>query len=464
MGVTGWGGTVTLYVEADFSEAISQIGQSVPTTIDTLWDTDYWDAADATWESSGTVTWTDITEWVQGIETNHGFSRQTTRYNASTASVRLINTDGRFSPNNTASPYRIGDSTTIGPLRPIRIRAEWVSASGATYEFTIFTGLIQSWNLAYDYNGFAVVNAELVGIESQVASFESPALSSQGANESAGARINRILTNAGFQGTRYVDTGLANMQATTLEGNALSELQLTADSEGGAVYWGPDGSAYFDGFNAQIDKSRTSAAFFFTDENVDYLQTSPGDYGFVFSVVERIAFQSLTFAYDGDLVRNIYNYQRVGGSTQTVDNQASRALYGNRGDVRSDLICTTDADVARLVDREIAVNNVPELRVESLTFSPLSPRNFGDYEDPGGRVWKWLAYDMISLRQGTFVYYQPPGEPNPVRSDVFIESISHSITPSGWSIKLGFSSATVYATMANTIWDTVNWDDAVWSW
>jgi hypothetical protein len=326
----------------------------------------------------------------------------------------------------------------------------------------LFTGLIQSWNLSYDYNRFAVVDVELVGIESQIASFTSPALASQGGGESAGARINRILTNAGFQGTRYVDTGLADMQATTLEGNALSELQLTADSDGGAIYWGPDGSVYYDGFNAQIDKSRGSAEFFFTDQNTNYLDVDPGD--IVFDEVERIAFQSLTFAYDGDLVRNIYNYQRVGGTIQTVDNQASRQLYGDRGDVRTDLICTTDADVIRLIDRELAVNNVPEFRVESLTLSPLSPRNVGDYEDPGWRVWQWLAYGAIRLRQGTFVYYQPPGEPDPVRSDVFIESIAHSITPSTWEINLGFSSATVYVEMGNTVWDTVYWDDAVWSW
>jgi len=101
--------------------------------------------------------------------------------------------------------------------------------------------------LAYDYDNNAVVDAQLVGIESQIASYESPALSSQGAGESAGDRINRILTNAGFNGTRYVDDGESAMQATTLEGNALSELQLTADSEGGAVYWGADGAVYFDG-------------------------------------------------------------------------------------------------------------------------------------------------------------------------------------------------------------------------
>ena len=462
MGVTGWGDNVTLYVEADFSEAISLIGQSVPTTVDTLWDTDYWDDPEATWEDTETVTWSDITEWVQGINTNHGFSRQTTRYNASTASVRLVNTDGRFSPNNTGSPYRIGASTAIGPLRPFRIRAEWTHPFYGVYEFAIFTGLIQSWNLSYDYNGFSVVDVELVGIESQIASFESPALTSQGGGESAGDRINRILTNAGFQGTRYVDDGLANMQATTLEGNTLSQLQLTADSDGGAVYFGPDGAFYFDGFNAQIDKSRDSANFFFTDQNTNYLEVDPED--IVFEEVERIAFQNLTFAYDGDLVRNVYNYQRVGGAMQTVDNQASRQLYGDRGDVRTDLICSTDADVLRLVNREIAVNNTPELRVESVTFSPLSPRNSSDEGDPGYRVWLWLAYGAMNLRQGTFVYYQPPGEPEPVRSDVFIESISHSITPTGWEIKMGFSSATVYAAIGNTLWDEVNWDYAVWSW
>lgn len=461
MGVTGWGGNITLYVEADFSSAVSDIGSSIPTTVDTLWDTDFWDSAQATWESAGTITWTDITAWVQGISTNHGFSRQTTRYNCSSAQIRLDNLDGRFSPMNTASPYRIGASTAIGVLRPFRIRAEW-NNEGIVNQFPLFTGLIQSWNLAYDLSGNAIVNVELLGIESQIASFELPAQSSQGANETAGARINRVLTAANWQGQRYVDTGNSTMQATTLEGNALNLLQLTAESEGGAVYWGPDGAAYFDGFNAQIEKNRTSPHFFFSDINSDLWPA--GGIGPLVDLTERIVFSSLSYAYDGDLVRNIYNWQRIGGSVYTAANAASRQLYGDRADARSDLICTSDSTVRSLVERELATNVVPELRVESVRFSALNPRNNTDYGNPGGRVWGWLALGLMNLRQGTFVYFKPPGESSYVKTDVFIESVSHDITPTSWDISLGFSSATVYTRMASSVWDTGVYDTAVWSW
>lgn len=461
MGVTGWGGSITLYVEADFSEAVSNIGTSAPTTLDTIWDTDYWDDPTALWESTETLSWTDITEWVQGINTSHGFARQTNRYNCATAGVRLNNLDGRFSPTNVNSPYRIGDSSTIGPLRPFRIRANWTS-DYASKDFTLFTGIIQAWNLAYDYNGNAIVDVELLGSETLMASTELPAESSQGAGETSGARINRILTAANWQGTRYVDDGEATVQATTLEGNVLSQLQTVADSEGGAIWWDSDGTARFDAFNAQIDKNRTSSHFFFSDIDDDTWNFYPGDP--VAEIIQRISFQTLNFAYDGDLVKNIYNWQREGGTVQTLDNQSSRALFGDRGDSRSDLICTTDDDVLRLIDREIALNVTPELRVESIKFSPLNPRNADDTGNPGARVWLWLAYGLMELRQGTFVYFKPPGEPDWVRSDVFIESISHDISTTGWEITLGFSSATVYVRMANSLWDTGYWDTAVWSW
>ena len=460
MGVLGWGGNVTVYVEADFSEATGPIGSSTPITVDTLWDTDYWDDPTATWESTETLTWTDITEWVQGISTNHGFSRQTTRFNCSTATVRLVNTDGRFSPSNVNSPYRLGDSTTIGVLRPFRIRAEWVSF-GVTKSFPLFTGLIQSWNLAYDYNRNAIVNVELLGIESQIASFDQPATTSQGAGETSGERIDRVLTAANWQGIRYIDIGETTVQATTLEGNALSELQLTADSEGGAIYWGPDGAAYFDGYNAQIEKGRTTPQFFFSESDEDLFPTTGGQ---LLTLISRIVFSDLTFSYNGDLVRNIYNWERVGGTTQRSSNSKSRQLYGDRSDTRTDLICETDGQVRNLIKRELAVNVAPELRVETLKFSPLHPRNTDDYGQPGGRVWTWFDQELLGLRQGTFVYFKPPGETDYVETDVFIDSISHDITPTGWEITLGFSSATVYFRMASSLWDTGTWDTAVWSW
>lgn len=55
-----------------------------------------------------TITWTDITEYadvVQGVAVNRGASDERSDIQPGTATVRLDNADGRFTPGNSGSPY-----------------------------------------------------------------------------------------------------------------------------------------------------------------------------------------------------------------------------------------------------------------------------------------------------------------------------------------------------------------------
>jgi hypothetical protein len=95
------------------------------------------------------LTWTDITQYVQGFSTTMGRQHELQQVNPSTATITLVNepvgptNGGRFSPWNTGSPYYYS-GTGLTPGHPIRITATW---QGITYP--VFYGYIKSWIPAY---------------------------------------------------------------------------------------------------------------------------------------------------------------------------------------------------------------------------------------------------------------------------------------------------------------------------
>jgi hypothetical protein len=444
MGTTGWGGSVTLYVEADFSQTISETSGAPVTGTSTQWGSATWGTS--SWQPPITTEWTDITSDVRSVSCGAAFSRQTNRYNTATASVVLDNRSGIYSPTNTggADPASAPYYQKIGILRPMRIRATYTNDAGVATSWALFTGLIQSW--AEDFPSFgkdATVTVGLVGNDSQLANITNVAGSPVGAGENAGARVRRILADADWRWPSFIDDGETTMQATTLEGTPQSLLTLTADSEGGAFYCAPDGSLRFDGFQAQIEKSgRTIPALHFSDAPADS---------------STLTYADIALSYDGDLVRNSITYQRVGGTAQTVTAAASQQLYGTRSESRSDLICQSDTDVAAIARRDLSVLQDPEHRIESVKLNPLDPNN------ADGRLWVALATQAIALRLGALVEYTPQNQTTLSRY-VFIEGISHTISADRWQISLTFSSATAYRPRALSRWGAGTWGDVSWTW
>src|SRR5438270_13674360 len=62
--------------------------------------------------------WTDVSLYVQSIQTNRGRQHELNRFEAGTVTVTLKNLDGRLSPFNGRSPY----SPNLVPYKQIRIR------------------------------------------------------------------------------------------------------------------------------------------------------------------------------------------------------------------------------------------------------------------------------------------------------------------------------------------------------
>jgi hypothetical protein len=86
-----------------------------------------------------------------------------------------------------------------------------------------------------------------------------------------------------------------------------------------------------------------------------------------------------------------------------------------------------------------------------------------DADNTDGRLWYALSTQAIALRLGALVDYTPQSQTTLSRY-VFIEGISHTITPDTWQIGLTFSSATSYRPQALSRWDAGTWGDVTWTW
>lgn len=418
MSVTGWDG-VTLTVEVALSAATSEYG---------LWDAGIWD--DSLWGPD--VVWTDVTAYVRQVDTSRSFSRGIRSWESGTATVVLDNRDGRFSPANLSGPYVSSGVTQIRPLRPLRIYATYASVV-----YPIYRGYVQewqeSWTVAAVEAGDAIVTLPCADELSRLAAVDGMEVTPVGAGDTAGQRIHRILDAAGHTGERSVDVGEHTMQATDLSADIVSELQLTTDSEGGAIYIDAAGTVVFAGKDALIEDTRSVTS-----------QATFGDSG------SELPYADIELAYDSDLLVNYVSYQREGGAAQNVYDSTSRALYGDRRDTRTDLICETDGQVLALAQWTVAQYKDPELRVTRIAVKPRT-----DPADLFPQVLGREVRDMVTVLR------RPPGG-HTIERDCHIAGVSHAITAADWVTTWDLWSASLYAQYAGSRWDSGEFDEALW--
>lgn len=404
---------VTVIVEAALDASVGSYG---------AWDSAIWNTS--TWGPD--VVFQDISQWVRSFTTQRKFSRDIQTWEAGTATVVLNNVDGRFSPANLAGPYVTGGITGIRPWRPLRIRAVYL---GQAYE--IYRGYATAWKDTYvepyPGGGHVITTVPCVDELAALARFDGLEQASQGAGELSGLRIQRILNNAGHTGRRDIDLGRNTLQATTLAQNAVTELKLTADSEGGALYVNRTGTVVYDQGYALIDNDRSHfVQATFGDQ--------PGD----------LPLADMSTSYDGDLLVNIAAFARTGGTQQQSVNQTSRALYGDKRYSRTDLLNDNDADVTILADFWVQQYGQPELRVDSIT---VKPRNNPTALFP--QVLDREVRDLIRARR------TPPGGYQ-ISQDCHIAGISHTVSEDlNWTTVFDLWSAQVYQGVGR-------WDEAVW--
>lgn len=434
MSVTGWNG-VTLTVELALSANPSD--PNAPDFGVGLWNVSFW--GEDTW-AAGEI-FTDISEFVLGLDISSGFSYELDRYQTGRLSMSLDNVDGRFSVDDPTSPYRLLGDTTIAPLREIRVTASYEGVS-----WPEFYGRIDSWDESLEMSG-GTVQVTALDLNADLAAWTGFATTPVGADETFGARCNRILNAAGWGYARSVDVGKSTQQATDLAGSASSQLEAAAAAEGGAIWVDGAGTLRCEGRNSLLEKARSRDPQM-TFSNVD-------------TSANNVLYESgsVGTAYDATTVVNVASYERTAGTVQTSTSQTSRDLYGDRIETKTGLYNSLDADVKVLATRAIALYALPERRIESLTFSPMRQPTAAQVDN----AWMEIAGEGTTLRSLVIFAHTAPQGFNVDRL-LFIRGRKVRITPTDWTISLDFTSATVWQSLQLSIWDSGRWNSAAWSW
>ncbi len=101
------------------------------------------EVAFATLPGAAVPTWTDVSAFVKSMRVNGAHrQRELDAFEAGTLDLVLDNSDGRFNPNNAASPY----SPNVLPMRRIRVRATW-----AAVVYDLFNGYVEDWPQSSNY-------------------------------------------------------------------------------------------------------------------------------------------------------------------------------------------------------------------------------------------------------------------------------------------------------------------------
>jgi hypothetical protein len=230
--------------------------------------------------------WSDVTEWAKSWSIRRGASQGNQpqlRFEPGTATIVLNDPDRRFDPDNLAGPYVSSGISEVTSMRRVRISAIW---NGVAYP--IFQGYSDDWVPDFQGDSWTYVTLTATDASKIFAAYDRQPAGPLGAGETSGARIGRILGSVGWPTEdREIGTGVETLQATALQGNALTELQLVQDTELGMFYVDAAGKAVFRARNWVLTAAEaTTAQATFGDGG--YLQLA--EYDFDAGVAEFWAF------------------------------------------------------------------------------------------------------------------------------------------------------------------------------
>jgi len=338
----------------------------------------------------------DLTSQTTAISIRRGRDLLQDRFNSGLCTVRVIDPNGDWNPQNPTGPY----FGLLQPLRKLVIIGEHLGV-----DYPLFAGYTTAYNYTYPKNeefGYIDIQATDAFTLFNKSAIES--VTGSAAGDTTGDRINQILDTIGFPGSqRQIDTGDITVQDDP--GTLRSVLQALHDvefTEFGAVYISADGKVIF--------RERTDA--------IDTLAGTPT----VFDQSTGISYKDLRFQFDDKLIFNTANFQRVGGTMQTVTDQDSIDTYFPHAITRQNLLHETDADTLDLATAYVASRKSTDIRIDSMNLDLTTPNYQAGIEAALGLDF----FDTVEINNT-----QPGGSTLTKTLQIF--GVNHQITPRTWN-------------------------------
>ena len=339
----------------------------------------------------------DVSNVVDSVSIKRGRNPQVDEFQTGTMTLRIVDQNGDFNPQNPSSPY----FGLLDPMRKVSISATSV---GVTYP--MFSGFITSYTTSTPLNANDVVYTTIQAVDAQRLAQNAQIATVTGATagDLSGTRINQILDMISWPASmRDVDAGLTTMQADPgTARTSLAALQTVTNSEYGAFYVDASGSFVFQ------DRSVTTAS-------IGGTPTVFNDNG------TNIGYANALWRLDDTLVFNQANVSRAGGSVQSAVNAASVEKYFAHTYNIQNLLMQTDAVALDYARAYVASRAETSVRCDAIELD-LYTDNYAN-----GIL---AALDLDFFDPVTITTNQPGASTLTKTLQIF--GVAHTVTPNKW--------------------------------
>lgn len=339
----------------------------------------------------------DVSSQVDKIETSRGRNAQADQFQTGQLTLRIVDQNGDFNPQNTASPYY----GLLNPMRKVQITATYNSTT-----YPIFSGFITGYSTTTPKNIGDVVYTTITAVDAfrLAQNAQISTVTGATAGQLSGARINKILDSISWPSSmRDIDAGQTTLQADPgTARTALEAMQKVEISEYGALYVSASGSFVFQD-RAYTTQSVSGTPVVFNDDG------------------SGIEYFNALWLLNDVLIYNSAQITRLGGTTQSTSNQASIDKYFIHSYNQQELLMETDAEAMNYGKAYVASRAETTTRCDAITLD-LYTR---DYD--AGIV---AALGLEFFDPVTITTTQPGSSALTKTLQVF--GVAHSITPNTW--------------------------------
>jgi hypothetical protein len=338
----------------------------------------------------------DVSAQTTNISTRRGRNLLQDNYESGQATIRVVDPNGDFNPQNTSSPY-------FGLLQPLRKIQASAIYGGVTYG--LFGGYITEYRYTYPtgqetgYVTFICYDAFRLMYNSNVTT-----VTGGTAGQTTAQRVQSILSMIAWPPAfTSIGTGATTCVADPGTTRTVLEAIQTAEfTEQGAFYINENGVATFKGRQFVVDAQAASPTVF--------NQTGTG-----------INYAGITFALDDKTIVNKATVTRIGGTAQSYSDAASIAQYFTRSITATEMLMQTDANALALATAYVDSRKETSIRIETITLDLVTP----NYASGVAAGLSLEFFDTVDITNE-----QPGG--STIQKKLQIQGIAHTITPNTW--------------------------------
>jgi len=339
----------------------------------------------------------DVSDQVNNVEIIRGRNAQADQFQTGTLSLRIVDQNGDFNPQNPASPYY----ELLDPMRKVAISATY---AGVTYP--MFSGFITSYTTTTPLNANDVVYTTISAVDAfrLAQNAQISTVTGATAGDLSGTRINQILDQIDWpESMRDVDPGLTTMQADPgTPRTSLAAMQTVTTSEYGAFYVDAAGSFVFQDRSVTTE-SIAGTPIVFNDNGTE------------------IPYANAVWRLDDTLVYNQASVTRTGGTAQVASNAASIAKYFVHSYNQQNLLMETDAVALDYAQAYVASRAETSIRCDAIELDLYFP-------DYSAGITAALGLDYFD--PVTITTNQPGASTLTKTLQIF--GVRHYVTPNTW--------------------------------